>query len=68
MTTKQRRLDIDLLRCVAIISVIIFHFKRNYLPLGFIGVDLFFVISGYLISKIIKDSFNQGKFSFKNFY
>ena len=68
MTTKQRRLDIDLLRCVAIISVIIFHFKRNYLPLGFLGVDLFFVISGYLISKIIKDGLEQGKFTFKNFY
>ncbi len=61
------RPDIDGLRAVAIISVIIFHFC-NLLPSGYIGVDIFFVISGFLITKIILQEHEVGHFSFVNFY
>lgn len=61
------RPDIDGLRAIAIISVIIFHFC-NLLPSGYIGVDIFFVISGFLITKIILQENESGHFSFVNFY
>jgi peptidoglycan/LPS O-acetylase OafA/YrhL len=47
------RHDIDVLRGVAILAVLIFHAKPSILPLGFLGVDVFFVISGYLITRIL---------------
>ena len=63
------RPEIDGLRAVAVLSVIIFHFKKNLLPGGFLGVDIFFVISGYLItSLIIKEITTTKNFSFINFY
>lgn len=62
------RPDIDGLRAVAIISVVLFHTFPNWLPGGFVGVDVFFVISGYLISTIIFRAFDKGKFSFSDFY
>ena len=62
------RRDIDGLRAVAVLSVLIFHFFPRALPGGFIGVDVFFVISGFLISGIIFRSLNDGTFSFTNFY
>lgn len=60
------RPDIDGLRAVAVLSVIGFHFfgVRG----GFVGVDIFFVISGYLISKILLSELKSGDFSFVNFY
>lgn len=61
------RSDIDGLRAIAIISVIIFHFC-NILPSGYIGVDVFFVISGFLITKIILKEHQEKTFSFVNFY
>ncbi len=66
-TPIKYRPDIDGLRAIAIISVIIFHFC-NLLPSGYIGVDVFFVISGFLITKIILKEQQAGQFSFVNFY
>ena len=62
------RADIDGLRAVAVISVVIFHAFPNALKGGFIGVDIFFVISGYLISNIILMGLKSDKFSFVDFY
>ncbi len=65
--------DIDGLRAVAVIAVIIYHanFTINNIsifPGGYIGVDIFFVISGYLITSIILRDYNQGSFRFSTFY
>ena len=65
---KNRRQDIDVLRALAVIPVIIFHFKKELLPLGYLGVDIFFVISGYLIAKIILKNLKNNSFSFFDFY
>lgn len=62
------RPDIDGLRAIAILSVVVFHAFPEYLRGGFIGVDVFFVISGYLISTIIFENLDQGTFSFSEFY
>ena len=62
------RPDIDGLRAVAVLSVVIFHAFPTVLPGGFIGVDIFFVISGYLISNIIFRTLKRGDFSFADFY
>jgi peptidoglycan/LPS O-acetylase OafA/YrhL len=62
------RPDIDGLRAVAVLTVVIFHFFPNLIPGGFIGVDVFFVISGYLISKIIFVQLGNGNFNILEFY
>ncbi len=62
------RPDIDGLRAVAIILVLIFHGGLSLFPSGFIGVDVFFVISGFLITTIINESLNNRNFSFIDFY
>lgn len=62
------RADIDGLRAVAIISVVLFHAFPKMLSGGFVGVDVFFVISGFLISSIIFKSLDGGGFSFVDFY
>ena len=66
--TPNYRPDIDGLRAIAVLAVIIFHAVPQYLPSGFIGVDIFFVISGYLISTIIFNNLGQKNFSFLTFY
>ncbi|MDE2586306.1 MAG: acyltransferase, partial [Betaproteobacteria bacterium] len=62
------RPDIDGLRAVAILSVVVFHAFPTHLRGGFVGVDIFFVISGFLISNIIFRSLQRGDFSFTEFY
>lgn len=62
------RPDIDGMRALAILSVLIFHAYPSSLPGGFVGVDIFFVISGYLISSIIFRGLTLGTFSFFDFY
>ena len=62
------RPDIDGLRAIAVISVIFYHYFPARLPGGFIGVDIFFVISGYLISLILFNNFENSTFSYKEFY
>ena len=62
------RPDIDGLRAVAILSVVLFHGFPQYIQGGFVGVDIFFVISGYLISTIIYSNLKNDSFSFLDFY
>ncbi len=62
------RPDIDGLRALAIIPVVIFHAFPGMLPGGFVGVDIFFVISGFLISSIIFRGLQRESFTFRGFY
>lgn len=67
-TRTDYRPDIDGLRAVAIIAVMSFHFLPRTVTGGFVGVDIFFVISGFLISRIIIRDLDGGAFSFVGFY
>jgi peptidoglycan/LPS O-acetylase OafA/YrhL len=62
------RPEIDGLRAIAVIPVIFFHAGASAISGGYIGVDIFFVISGYLITKIIIDDLEKGNFSQRRFY
>ncbi|WP_322791058.1 acyltransferase family protein [Mixta theicola] len=71
--TLEYRKELDGLRALAVLSVIIYHAKLKFMGLelfsgGFFGVDIFFVLSGYLITSIVKHGFEQREFSFVNFY
>ncbi len=68
LTHPKYRKDIDGLRTVAVMLVIGFHAFPKIVKSGFIGVDIFFVISGYLISTIIFSSLEAERFSFVEFY
>jgi len=68
MSNKSFRLDIQGLRAIAVLSVVIFHIAPSALPGGFIGVDVFFVISGYLIMGHIWRDLNHGSFQLLTFY
>ena len=71
-TTRHASLEyrpaIDGLRALAVLSVFIFHLNHNWLPGGFVGVDVFFVISGYLITSIIYKECQKDSFSLRKFY
>lgn len=62
------RPDIDGLRAIAVLSVVAFHAFPSSIKGGFIGVDIFFVISGFLISTILFENLDRGTFSFAEFY
>ncbi|MDR3751455.1 MAG: acyltransferase family protein [Terracidiphilus sp.] len=67
-TGMKYRADIDGLRAVAVLSVFAFHIGGSYIPGGFVGVDVFFVISGYLISTIMFADIAASRFSVLKFY
>jgi peptidoglycan/LPS O-acetylase OafA/YrhL len=68
MKPLKYRSDIDGLRAVAVLGVVIYHAFPKLIPGGFIGVDIFFVISGYLISGILYKGHNRGNFSPSGFF
>ncbi len=68
MTKLSYRPDIDGLRAIAVLGVVIYHAFPGLLPGGFSGVDIFFVISGYLIAGILYRGHQEGNFSFSEFY
>jgi peptidoglycan/LPS O-acetylase OafA/YrhL len=65
---SEYRPDVDGLRAVAILAVLTFHAFPQALPGGFVGVDVFFVISGFLITRIIVGEIQGGTFTFRKFY
>ena len=67
MTLKYRP-DIDVLRSIAVLGVVFFHAGFHTALGGYVGVDVFFVISGYLITRKIEEEIALGVFSFRNFY
>ncbi|SFN47749.1 Peptidoglycan/LPS O-acetylase OafA/YrhL, contains acyltransferase and SGNH-hydrolase domains [Cohaesibacter marisflavi] len=73
MSSIAYRAEVDGLRAIAVLSVIFYHadfmlFGRAFLPGGFLGVDIFFVLSGYLISSILFREVSEGSFSIISFY
>src|SRR4051812_13727538 len=67
-SNTKYRADIDGLRAVAVSGVILSHLHSPYLPGGFVGVDVFFVISGYLITRFIVNEIDHSHFSIASFY
>ena len=68
MRGMKYRSDIDGLRAVAILPVVAYHSGLAFVPGGFVGVDVFFVISGYLICRLINDEIKDGSFTVAGFY
>ncbi|WP_339722101.1 acyltransferase family protein [uncultured Paraglaciecola sp.] len=68
MGNSNLRLDIQGLRALAVLSVVIFHISPEHLTGGYLGVDIFFVISGFLIIGQLWRALNNNKFSFSEFY
>lgn len=68
ITHTAYRPDIDGLRAIAVLMVIGFHYFPSRVPFGFIGVDIFFVISGYLITRILITWSLEGNLKFEDFY
>jgi peptidoglycan/LPS O-acetylase OafA/YrhL len=67
-TAGHYRTDIDGLRALAVLAVVVFHAFPALLPAGFVGVDIFFVISGFVITRTISRELVQGTFSITRFY
>lgn len=68
MQNNSFRQDINGLRAIAVIAVVLFHFNASWMPGGFAGVDVFFVISGFLMTGIIFKGIEQENFSILKFY
>lgn len=68
MSSLAYRPEIDGLRAVAIVPVVLFHMGYAWMPGGFLGVDVFFVISGFLITSILLQEMEEGTFSFPGFW
>jgi len=68
MTAISYRPEIDGLRAFAVLPVILFHMDFNWIAGGYLGVDVFFVISGFLITSILKKEIDAGTFSFREFW
>lgn len=68
MALSKYRPDIDGLRAVAVLAVVLHHLSAPLVPGGYVGVDVFFVISGYLITSIISREMAEGQFTFARFY
>jgi len=66
--TPNYRPDIDGLRAIAVLSVLFFHSGFEVFSGGYVGVDIFFVISGFLIATIIVREISENKFSVTTFY
>src|SRR5262245_33867768 len=62
------RTDIQALRGLAVLMVVLYHARLPYFEAGYLGVDVFFVISGYLITSIIANGLDAGRFSLTGFY
>ncbi|PVH27019.1 acyltransferase family protein [Sphingobacterium corticibacter] len=68
IASNNFRYDISFLRCIAVLAVVLYHFKFPYTHGGFIGVDIFFVISGYLMTKIVLTGIESTSFDLLSFY
>ena len=68
LRTTTYRPDIDGLRALAVLAVVLFHYRVPGFSGGFVGVDVFFVISGYLITGLILKEMGEGRFSLRHFY
>ena len=69
IVSKNYRLEIDVLRAIAVIAVIVNHFSNDIMPSGYLGVDIFFVISGYVITSSISQRKSKNFLEFiSNFY
>jgi peptidoglycan/LPS O-acetylase OafA/YrhL len=68
MSIHSYRADVDGMRAIAVLSVVGFHAFPSAVPGGFVGVDVFFVISGFLITSIISERIDCGRFSVIEFY
>ncbi len=62
------RTDIQALRGLAVMQVVMFHAFPGFIEAGYLGVDIFFVVSGFLITGMIKSRIEQGTFSYSEFY
>ncbi len=67
-TTPSYRADIEGLRALAVVLVILYHYDVPGITGGFIGVDVFFVISGFVITQLLQRAFEKGTFQFRDFY
>ena len=65
---EKFRTDIQALRGFAVLIVVLYHTKLNFISAGYLGVDVFFVISGFLITHLVKTSIESGSFRFSEFY
>ena len=66
--SSKMRVDIQALRGFAVLIVLFYHAKFDFFERGFLGVDVFFVISGYLITRLVKEGIENGTFTFSDFY